>query len=176
MHQTEDNAMRQRILELEASLQRIKKQEQQMQKQEQQMQKQEQQMQKQEQQMQKQKQQIQKQDQQIQEMNRRMRPSTFCEFVEGCHGTLYSELAVQSNVRLETNGSTTTTYSTDRPVKLREWVGFVNGQKLLFDEICDAFPPEHRDLYCPDLLERFRTDINSLSHKDVQYHALRLRY
>ncbi|KAG6264086.1 hypothetical protein E4U48_006409 [Claviceps purpurea] len=164
MHQTEDNAMRQRILELEASLQRIKKQEQQMQKQEQQMQKQEQQMQKQEQQMQKQKQQIQKQDQQIQEMNRRMRPSTFCEFVEGCHGTLYSELAVQSNVRLETNGSTTTTYLTDRPVKLREWVGFVNGQKLLFDEICDAFPPEHRALYCPDLLERFRTDINSLRY------------
>ncbi|KAG5967666.1 hypothetical protein E4U57_000420 [Claviceps arundinis] len=107
---------------------------------------------------------IQKLEQQIQEMNRQTRPSTFCEFVEGCHGTLYSELAVQSNVQLETNGSTTTTYSTDRLVKLREWVGFANEQKLLFDEICDAFPPEHRAFHPPRSLERLRTDINSLRY------------
>ncbi|KAG6108921.1 hypothetical protein E4U13_006226 [Claviceps humidiphila] len=85
MHQTEDNVMHQRSLELEErnkmSLQRI-----------------------------------QKLEQQIQEMNRQTRPSTFCEFFEGCHGTLHSELAVQSNVQLETNGSTTTTYPTDRPI------------------------------------------------------------
>ncbi|KAG6039171.1 hypothetical protein E4U19_007086 [Claviceps sp. Clav32 group G5] len=161
MHQTDDTAMRQRILELD---QKIQKSDQKSQKIDQQIQKRNQQIQEMNQQIQEMDQQIQKMDQQIQEAKRQTRPSTFCEFVEGCHGTLHSELAVQSNLRLETNDSTTTTYSTDRPVKLREWVGFVNEQKLLFDEICDAFPPEHRAFHSPHSLESLRKDINSLKY------------
>ncbi|KAG6077111.1 hypothetical protein E4U16_002414 [Claviceps sp. LM84 group G4] len=118
--------------------------------------------------------QLQEKDQQLQEMNQQIQDyyqsqqsTTFCEYIEGCHETLCYELADQPNGRLETNGSTTSTYSTACPVELREWVGFLDEQKLLFDEICDAFPPEHRAFLSPRSQELLRKDFNSRRH-DVE--------
>ncbi|KAG6111094.1 hypothetical protein E4U13_005081 [Claviceps humidiphila] len=135
MHQNELDAMRQRVLELEEMREMLLQQ------------------------TQKEHQLIQKQRQQIQEKDQQKRPSTLCEYVEACHSTLYSELPTLPSRRLKTNGSTTNTYLTSHPIELKEWIGFVNEQKLLFDEICDAFPPEHRAFDSPNFLESLREDI-----------------
>ncbi|KAG6128396.1 hypothetical protein E4U38_005714 [Claviceps purpurea] len=138
MHQNELDAMRQRILELEEKREVLLQQ------------------------IQKEHQQIQKQRQQILEKDQQIRPSTLCEYVEACHSTLYPELPTVPSRRLNTNGSTTDTYLTSHPIELKEWMGFVNEQKLLFDEICDAFPPEHRAFDSPSFLESLRKDIKLL--------------
>ncbi|KAG6072273.1 hypothetical protein E4U15_007015 [Claviceps sp. LM218 group G6] len=150
MHENEGNELDQRLLELSETkkmlLQQIQERDQQIQERDQQ---------------------IQERDQQIQDYYRSQQSTTFCEYIEACHDTLCYTLPNQPNGRLEKNESTTSTYSTACPVELREWVGFVDEQKLLFDEICDAFPPEHRAFAPPCYQEYLRKDFNQIG-QDVE--------
>ncbi|KAG6091879.1 hypothetical protein E4U30_006197, partial [Claviceps sp. LM220 group G6] len=185
MHENEGNEPEQRLLELRETKkmllqqiqemdQQIQERHQQIQERNQQIQERHQQIQERDQQLQERDQQLQERDQQLQEMDRQIQDyyrskqsTTFCEYIEGCHDTLCYTLPNQPNGRLEKNESTTSTYSTACPVELREWVGFVDEQKLLFDEICDAFPPEHRAFAPPCYQEYLRKDFNQIG-QDVE--------
>ncbi|KAG5958463.1 hypothetical protein E4U56_005491, partial [Claviceps arundinis] len=143
MHENEGNELDQRLLELSETKKMLLQQ------------------------LQERDQQLQERDQQIQDYYRSQQSTTFCEYIEGCHDTLCYTLPNQPNGRLEKNESTMSTYSTACPVELREWVGFVDEQKLLFDEICDAFPPEHRAFAPPCYQEYLRKDFNQIG-QDVE--------
>ncbi|KAG5952417.1 hypothetical protein E4U57_006160, partial [Claviceps arundinis] len=164
MHENEGNELDQRLLELS---ERKKMLLQQIQERDQQLQERDQQIQERDQKIQERDQKIQERDQKIQDYYRSQQSTTFCEYIEGCHVTLCYTLPNQPNGRLEKNESTTSTYSTACPVELREWVGFVDEQKLLFDEICDAFPPEHRAFAPPCYQEYLRKDFNQIG-QDVE--------
>ncbi|KAG6278905.1 hypothetical protein E4U48_000316 [Claviceps purpurea] len=164
MHETEANERHQSLLELEK---RKKVVLQQIQELKQQIQERHQQLQEKDRQLQENVQKIRERDQQIQDYYRSQQSTTFCENIEGCHDTLCYALPNQPNGQLEKNESTTSTYSTACPVELREWVGFVDKQKLLFDEICDAFPPEHRAFDPPCFQEYLREDFNRIG-QDVE--------
>ncbi|KAG6323320.1 hypothetical protein E4U22_006415, partial [Claviceps purpurea] len=171
MHETEANERHQSLLELEerkkVALQQIQELKQQIQERHQQIQERHQQLQEKDRQLQEKDQQIQEKDQQIQDYYRSQQSTTFCENIEGCHDTLCYALPIQPNGQLEKNESTTSTYATACPVEFREWVGFVDEQKLLFDEICDAFPPEHRAFDPPCFQEYLRKDFNRIG-QDVE--------
>ncbi|KAG5950310.1 hypothetical protein E4U57_007867, partial [Claviceps arundinis] len=164
MHENEGNELERRLLELRETKKMLLQQIQEI---DQQAQERHQQIQERHQQIQKMNQQLQERDQQIQDYYRSKQSTTFCEYIEGCHDTLCYTLPIQPNGRLEKNESTMSTYSTACPVELREWVGFVDEQKLLFDEICDAFPPEHRAFDPPCYQEYLRKDFNRIG-QDVE--------
>ncbi|KAG5952341.1 hypothetical protein E4U57_006229, partial [Claviceps arundinis] len=150
MHENEGDELDQRLLELSETKKKLLQQ-----------------IQERDQQIQERDQQIRENDQKIRDYYRLQQSTTFCEYIEGCHDTLCYTLPNQPNGRLEKIESTTSTYSTAYPVELREWVGFVDEQKLLFDEICDAFPPEHRAFAPPCYQEYLRKDFNRIG-QDVE--------
>ncbi|KAG6272286.1 hypothetical protein E4U47_002597 [Claviceps purpurea] len=57
---------------------------------------------------------------------------------------LHSKLSVELNLELRSKGTTTAIHDKARPVIVKQWIGFPEKQKALFDEISNAFPPDHR--------------------------------
>ncbi|KAG6265675.1 hypothetical protein E4U48_005910 [Claviceps purpurea] len=54
------------------------------------------------------------------------------------------QLSVEPNPELRSTGTTTAIHDSARSVIVKQWIGFPEKQKALFDEISNAFPPDHR--------------------------------
>ncbi|KAG6128397.1 hypothetical protein E4U47_002595 [Claviceps purpurea] len=103
--------------------------------------------------------------QQIQYRDRQSRPSTFLEHVYNCHSMLHSKLSIEPNPELRSKGTTTAIFSKAHPVIVKQWIGFPEKQKALFDEISNVFPPDHRVFESLKNMENLGTYIEPIANE-----------
>src|SRR2546430_10231326 len=63
------------------------------------------------------------------------RDTTLPEFLQGCHDYLHNTMTIQTNPTLSTQGTTTNVKDKVRPLCLSRWTGFLESQKLYWDEV-----------------------------------------
>jgi len=67
--------------------------------------------------------------------------TTFEEYLKLCHNHLSKRLSIQTDKSRSTQGTVTSPKNKCYPNKLRQWEGFLEGQKSRFDEIYNYFHP-----------------------------------
>lgn len=77
-----------------------------------------------------------------QEAEERLEPTTFNDFIQGCHQFLTAPLKIQSNLQKSTKGSITRPDGRLCPTYLREWKDFPSHRERLFGTVAGVFHPE----------------------------------
>ncbi|KAG6107209.1 hypothetical protein E4U13_007069 [Claviceps humidiphila] len=82
--------------------------------------------------------------QRLQEVDPLLQPSTLSEFIEESHASLFSKLTIDPNAGRGSEATTTNLRGKWQPEKVVEWTCFLSEQRLVFDNVCEAFPSELR--------------------------------
>ncbi|KAG6176881.1 hypothetical protein E4U27_004739 [Claviceps purpurea] len=97
--------------------------------------------------------------QRLQEIDPLLQPSTLGDFIKECHVSLFSKLTIEPNAGRGSDVTMTNLRVKWRPEKVMQWTDFLSEQRLIFDKVCEAFPPELRAFPRPTTVRENGTKI-----------------
>ncbi|KAG5943801.1 hypothetical protein E4U60_006421 [Claviceps pazoutovae] len=80
----------------------------------------------------------------VQEKDLALQASTLDEYVKECHGSLFSKLTIDPEAQHGRDATTADIRGKWQPRKVMEWTSFLTEQRLIFNHVCDVFPPAVR--------------------------------
>ncbi|KAG6256215.1 hypothetical protein E4U49_006959 [Claviceps purpurea] len=104
--------------------------------------------------------------QRLQEIDPLFQPSTLGEFIEESHASLFSKLTIDPNAGGGSDVTTTNLRGKWRPEKVMEWPCFLSEQRLIFDNIFEAFPSELRAFPPPMTVRKNGNKLAPITDKD----------
>ncbi|KAG6047038.1 hypothetical protein E4U17_007665 [Claviceps sp. LM77 group G4] len=104
--------------------------------------------------------------QRLQEVDPLLQPSTLSEFIEESHTSLFSKLTIDPNAGRGSDATTTNLRGKWRPEKVLQWTDFLSEQRVIFDNVCEAFPSELRAFPPPMIVRANGNKIAPITDED----------
>ncbi|KAG6243816.1 hypothetical protein E4U24_005288 [Claviceps purpurea] len=104
--------------------------------------------------------------QRLQEIDPLFQPSTLSDFIEESYASLFSKLTIDPNARGASDVTTTNLHGKWQPEKVMEWPCFLSEQRLIFDNVFEAFPSELRAFPPPMTVRKNGNKLAPITDKD----------